>query len=706
MRWPIADVRSAGILPSQSGISRPRRPRYARARCPRYGAGRRGGQVLIITLIAMTMLVGLIFYVYNLGSIMNRRVTSQQAADATAVSGADWMARSMNVVAMNNCAQSRAIALVPVLDALPLASAISYAETNEWEKGLEWQLKQNITETARSKQLLLSSLSALQTRMATERDILNPMDQAMNHSGFDMRRTTCWAIDAGGGGGQHPEGMLWQAALAMDDMNEATADSAGALAQSNAVMFGKENGVETAMLVPILPPMPARRGDFQNFQYVLQGQEQVNGTTVIARPTSGAGGAIVDAAFPHRLGPWARLFRWRDYISKATAWEWVPPSGGPVAQTRGAGGGSVALGGRSAGGGVGVGGGGGNNGSNRATEFEVTGYNTYGPFSWAMRAVSNYCYTQGQVIGHLVDTYFYQYLNQLAAIKLNYMFSSQAIQSIHESNYVVDYANAHAIAKDPNYTIYSTLIYKIQVKSSVAPADNRWLTAGTYVSNQNNSLATWVSGWIDPEKWTVPKIATHIWRDEWTYQTTLDNTIGIAITYDESNNPVWHDVWMVDWYVWGGIDIGGNVEVRNPANWSSGERRPAPWLLDTSNGDIDPQNNDWDAGVRRSTFSYLGIARTADTAPVWPQRFAGASPIKSVVAVAQAKVFNHSSWDLWTQDWQAELMPVSLWSDWAQRLADGKGDLGSVKDVSAGDLDQMQKYIESLKDAAEPYVNH
>ncbi|MCK4277383.1 MAG: hypothetical protein KAX78_12765, partial [Phycisphaerae bacterium] len=57
----------------------------------------RGGQVLVLTLLAMTLLVALIFYVYNVGGQVNRRTELQNAADAVAVSGAGWMARSMNV---------------------------------------------------------------------------------------------------------------------------------------------------------------------------------------------------------------------------------------------------------------------------------------------------------------------------------------------------------------------------------------------------------------------------------------------------------------------------------------------------------------------------------------------------------------------------------------------------------------------------------
>ena len=97
---------------------------------------RRQGQVLIITIIAMTLLVGPVFYVYNVGDQVNKRLEMQGAADATAVTGAIWMARNMNVVAMNNVGMAKMISLVPILDAQPLAAntsrcqAISDGATN------------------------------------------------------------------------------------------------------------------------------------------------------------------------------------------------------------------------------------------------------------------------------------------------------------------------------------------------------------------------------------------------------------------------------------------------------------------------------------------------------------------------------------------------------------------------------------------------
>ncbi len=130
----------------------------------------RSGQVLILALLGMTVLVALIFYVYNVGDQVNRRTTLQNVADATAISGAGWIARSMNVMAMNNCEQSRLATLVPIMDALPLACEMSGNELTEWEKALADQLARGVPQTTGDH--LQNGIESLRGRMAAQRDIL------------------------------------------------------------------------------------------------------------------------------------------------------------------------------------------------------------------------------------------------------------------------------------------------------------------------------------------------------------------------------------------------------------------------------------------------------------------------------------------------------------------------------------------------------
>jgi hypothetical protein len=686
--------------PYAAGAGRPA-PGAAAARW----RARRRGQMLIIVLIALTALVGLVFYVYNAGEQINRRVALQHAADSTAVSGATWMARSMNVVAMNNCAQSRLMAVVPILDALPVASRMALTEVTSWEARLAEQLRHPIQETPRHRALLRDGLETLRGRMAAQRDILRPMDAAMNRSGFEMAQTTFWALS--GAAGPPPHGMLWRAAVTLDECSQATVASAGVLAQYDAVRFGQANRAETCLLVPVLPRLPAKdRGasHFRHFEPVLRGSEKVLGHTATFSARGGAGGGIPDGQFHYRLGPWARLFHWRDYISRATDWQWVPPSPG-VGQTRG-GGGSVSVGGRSRGGSARTRTGGGHPGHWRATEWETIGYHTYGPYRWAMRRLHGYAVGDRYRPGELVDTFFYDYMHRLADAKLEYMFGSKQIVQTHEPDWITEYGDARAVAARDEDSIHQTMFYLVEIASKYPENSSRWLSPGTYRTNGEYPIAIWAGGWVDPEQWHVPKVSNHIWKDKFTYETTVDWEIGIRQKDDNHDGqPDWQPVYMVQWYLWGGIDVGGDIDVRNPCNWDDEADLPAPILLDTTVGEY---ADAYDQGDRREQYSFLGLARTHDRATVWGRRFAGANPIDGMIAVAQAKLFNHSSWDLWTQDWRVQLAPVGPWGEWVRRLQEGMADAPAVGDVvDAAALDETRQYVESLEAGMmDTYLKH
>ncbi|HUT61752.1 MAG TPA: Tad domain-containing protein [Phycisphaerae bacterium] len=682
-----------------------RRPLWSRARC----RARCGGQVLLITLLAMTLLVGLIFYVFNVGSAVNERLALQHVADSSVISAAGWMARSMNVVAMNNCAQSRMLALVPIMDSLPLASQMAHDEVAAWEKCLADQLRRPVNERTDNRQLLWQGMESLRSRMAEQRDILHPMDQGLNHGSFDMARTTTWQVPGAAGSGPH--GEMWQAAVSLDAFSRATCESAGLFAQMEAKEYAERNGARAGFVVPIMPRMPAVRGNLSDFQPVLQGRQRVTSNEARFQRTGGNGGAIPDGVFPHRLGPWARLFRWRYEYRRANAWEWVPPRGG-MGRTRG-GRGNVSLRGRRVGASARQSRSG-RPGYWRSTSWEVAGYHTYGPYHWAMQRINWHTMgwegRWGGRPGELRDTYFYEYMRRLSDIKLGYMFGSKSLRTIHEPNWVVDYSRAQELAHRNEAAVNRTMFYLVEIASSVPEGDSRWLTPGTFRTNGDRPIAIWARGFVDTQdtgRWPIPKIGDYIWKDKYTYETTYDHEIGIRQVTDASGQPVWQPVYMVAWYIWGGIDVGGDKEVSNPCNWADERDLPAPWLLDTRYGDYDPTNLDPDAGVRRDLFSFLGVALKGHRAPVWPQRFSRPSMDNTIATVAQAKLFNHSSWDLWTQDWQVQLTPVGQWSNWVLRLERGLDDVSDTQGlVSEDDARFAWGYFARLEPLADTWVNH
>ncbi|MCD4699167.1 MAG: hypothetical protein K8R91_01150, partial [Phycisphaerae bacterium] len=163
------------------------------------------------------------------------------------------------------------------------------------------------------------------------------------------------------------------------------------------------------------------------------------------------------------------------------------------------------------------------------------------------------------------------------------------------------------------------------------------------------------------------------------------------------------DIYEIHWYIFGGIDTGGNVQVSNPSNYTDRGDLPAPILMDTTAGDYDINQPHHDLGVRRDVFTYLGVAGRSSKPMVWAGRFGSGNPFGQVVAVSQAEIFNTTSWDLWTQDWKAQLVPVTRWNDWAERMADGAADAsatgGLVEPETVSDFaEYLGRFDEQLVD--------
>jgi hypothetical protein len=727
-------------MPSRArwGTSRPARRGLRRRAAGPAGARGRSGQVLAITLLAMTLLVGLPFYVYNAGASINQRVELQNVADSVAVSGAGWMARSMNLIAMNNVVISRMIAIAPVMDAQPLSVEMALEEARAWEECLTRQLALDLSGMGNARPMMEAGLQSLQLRIARQRSILDTIDSRINtgRSGFRMEELTTWSVP--GVGGAPPHGKFWQAAMSCSEFSRAVLATAGELAADDAHLFGTHNGADASFLVPLYPKLPGREGLFQHFQPVLQGEQRVQSNGASYKPTGGAGGAIPDFAYPHRLGPWARLYKWRHYFTEALAQEWVSPTGG-VGKVRGPSG--IDLSGRSVGSSARTSISG-HNGYWRTTDSEVVGYTTYGPYHWAMEVVDWYANdhygmdpTIGQKLhpGDLADTYYYNYIRDLSNAKLGYMFTSKARKMVHYPQYHTLYPECVTLASG-GAAISKTMFYMVDIASSISPSDPQWLLVdGTHRSNgeppprgKGYPMSIWVNGWVNPAtdpKWrSAHQVGDYIWRADYNIEVTEDRELGISAQIDPySGQPIWQTVYMTAFYIFGGIDTGWDREIADVANWDQFDSIPIPILLDTSNGD--PYDEDHDLGGRRALFTFLGVARKNHSAPVVPQKFTNPNPLRGMVAVAQAEVFNKTSWDLWTQDWQVQLVPVSNWGpaegaavssppgNWVWQLdvtnPAVREQLQMVTNlVSEQEVQKIFDYMFNLSSMAGLYVNH
>ena len=946
----------------------------------------RSGQILAIIILAMAVLVGLIFYVLNLGGQLNRRLRMQNAADASVISGAGWMARSMNLVAMDNMGQARLIALAAVLDALPLAAELAIVELkadqetkDSLAKGLAdqlargvpdgrlehgmipsdnlqttvadavlfmpadraasdpnqalidpaWPLPAEVQARIRSlgtvaddgtgnfaaqglwrtsdavNQFGASSLDTLQqgasatwtvnlpaggaynvyawwsadkdgthrdeqaeftvfhadgqsvsrqdqncrwvdtqnvspsgtwirlgayrfaadaqgavtarvqvrrnapsgvpqesinfVRTGLEKlrreitpglqaqyDALQAVDDALNSAdekdpepgAYPVKDDTWWDTGAG-------RGRMWQAAQALVDFSQAARTAAPILAQADAVQFGQLNGAQSAFLTPVLPNFPAVEGTFADFMPLLAGHFVVyddgaeldmtnlpHGIYAIVGRANGIdaqlsqidsdldgidaqlaalagndpqraalearhdqllqqrlsldndktglfaslhrnapGGGIPDYAYPHRLGPFARLYRWRWPHNIRTGqgpsdpgWHGDPEVGGD----RRDGGQTVQV-----------------------------GYVVHGPYQWALDQMAGALGLVGRRMGLADVTRLSYHLARIANIKLAYLAGVTKPQKVHYPlRWITDYDEAKAFAADPanRRKIIRTRYYRPVVLSSLSwdhagwLADERtfWGVNGHLQPLNDPPVTFWIyepNGWYDVavRRPQAQKLMQNIWRWTRQYPASYDHRVHLYTRYDSQTGQVipW-TVYVASWYVFGGIEISTeDVTVANPYNWTAAEKLPYPLLLDRSGGDYDPgaDAGGADQGWRRTQFTYLGVARASATAEVWDNprvpsvwgpRFASLEPTNSMVAVAQAQVFNNRSWDLWTQDWQAQLMPVTQWDDWTSRLADGVGEAGGTEGaVDPGEVEAMHKYFLRIAPAmAEECLKH
>ncbi len=693
-------------------------------------AGRRG-QVLVILLLSMAVLVGLVLFVFNLGDQVNRRLELQNAADSAAISGAGWMARAMNTIAMNNVAQSRMIALVPILDALPLAIEMTLEDVLAWEKMLDPLARQvqnsprilNLQERA----MLTEAIANLQTvydsgaglANVSKTDLLNDAHSALTEK--FMKGITHW-----------PDGELWQAAIALGDISLAAAESAAELAQLNATEFALASGAESAFLLPASSSFPYLEGDFDSFAPVLIGHVTTDTddddlplpkTAEFESPVSDwkslgqyyryswprnhpIGGAIPEQGDgeveAHRLGPFFKLFGWRNEVYDLSDSERTSSTLGvdsdqdsgssPVNSARQ--GGSITH--------------------SWDPEPELIGYESYGPYSWALTHIMG--------LTELWDTNFKRHIRDVAEIKLGYMFDGGPLESVHFPEWITDYDEAKRIGQVEPTRVKETRVIRIRIISSVQRDSANWLgektvtdpatgqdiTVRTFTSSHLNPEIRWWKRWKDPATFGGSRLGTlPIWEKE--YQSIYGGKVPNIGLYD--NGP--HTLYRLDLWLFIGADVGEDVEVSDPSKGRGPGDGPRPILLDTSDGDYetdDAGRSNADEGVRRELFTYLGVAGKANKtrASVKPAPFDPASPHEKMVAVAQASVFNNESWDLWTQTWQARLVPVTKFgpagyeNTWKSAMSDAlAGGRASI------DLAPFAEFFTAISDEmADMYFNH
>ena len=182
----------------------------------------------------------LLLFTFNRGAGTARKIQLQNAADATAISGAAWAARAMNIVAVNNVLQTDLLAFAIIIPAMQ--------RTLDAAQGV---LAAQTTACAASVVAAPICLPILQAQQVYLSIIRVPVRAAQSVT-------------------RRPSGLLWRMMRGLGTFSETIVKWAPAPIEAEAfnVATSAENGAEVGGVVGrgrmLVPAIPARRGSFRN----------------------------------------------------------------------------------------------------------------------------------------------------------------------------------------------------------------------------------------------------------------------------------------------------------------------------------------------------------------------------------------------------------------------------------------------------------
>lgn len=672
----------------------PRRRRTLRAR-----SARERGVVIIIAILSLFLIAGMIGYVFNTGRHAQLREETQNAADATAVGGAGYTARSFNTVAMNNVEISRLIAAVQVLDSMPLAAEYTVADLEATLTTVENQLARGTAGIPH----LRDFMEQIHEDLVWQLVQLEEMDEFFNHSGYDVRDMTFYNHPEGGGRGE-----LWKAMESLDALSLATMENVGELSQVSAIQAGKDNmhhqgESAAAFIAPFEPTFAWKQYTFDDFrQPVVRGRLP----------------GWVDDTVTNR-GPYDTIFGWRWYERDDPIFNGGDPPARPIE--------SDGFGSRWS-----RGNGGRGNQPPRQPQ-PVTSYGTYGTLTWALNLIDNTIDRPGT----LYNSQFDHRVQLMSAQKINNLWPGSARGGrLFDPQWITDYAQAESVVQagtpEPKYNRWLQLIeLRTETEYPGDPTLLRAIGQRDRVVETETELVDWDIVRTPGRLLSIPgatKIANHIWEDEaestWleTEVRTIRNDLpdrdqviaslernsaytvnvypggratvrfDVEITYFDTNH-----------FTWLGLNVGPEIHPRNPNPPSSNlAGLPAPIDFDHA---LMFRPQDGAVGRPGEPFAILGVAKQPSTAPMWPRLFRPEA-YDGHVAIAQAGIFNNHSWDLWTQMWHAQLEPVQDFAGWVDVMENGRGQANGLPDLSPSEVDGVTEYLRSVEGLAPVLLNH
>jgi hypothetical protein len=705
------------------------------------------GVTMVVTLMAVVLLAMMVAYIYNLGHRAARRVEAQTGADAAAVAGAGWVARSLNTVAANNVATARLIAMVNVLDSLPLAVDFTYTDQTEVNLGDEsamyLALRHRLTlsipdevlrrEMTRTRDQIGPPPTADDGVANADQEMLRQMDLHFKSNPNAIPNVTNYRAPGGG------NGAAWRSMFALDAYSQTMMETLAQSAQYAAAEGGRTNlkssGTSAAaLLLPALPEVPWKRGSFRDFQ----------------RPVSqGLLPSGVDDKITNR-GPWDTVYgwRWNSGGSRGGDYRADPPGYSPPAP--------------------------------------VSGYRVYGPQEWMIERFR----------GTPIYSRLTFHLRRLSNIKMGYVWPAKrndttdaTLARIVDPDWEIDvladnqasaypglpgfgagdndaarrrldatgtnvplcdggqghiacstardYVQRHRT--DVHESLYLVLDLYHREATTLFPVAEQY-TGGNPSSDgstswliQHGRMTPAYRGNPSPDLGPPfgplrsniagvtsvysPVVAPYAYR-ETIYYTTNPNVqqgryangaypeLGIypiVDSYQPDGTPVYRaqTYYRTRYTVFVGVNVGLEKLVKDPYTGFNPSSASAPAPIDLDRTKLTYTDDD----AKRKYLSFLGVAQSTNDSPLSRHIFDG-DETHLRLTLAQANVFNNHSFDLWTQMWQAQLQPIDDYTSWTAAMQDPNVQAIETLNLTPDQLTGLQQYFSSLSTLAPLMSSH
>jgi hypothetical protein len=546
------------------------------------------------------------------------------SAQAGAESGASWIARSLNTVAMNNNAMAELIVKAGIVQALPTAMDLYQKDLKATQAALkdldikdlprDWQPVDENNPIAKS-------YVALKNQTHYELKIAQSTQRYYDKQFSENPLASITQVNPKDNANQ--PGTIWQAVNALDEINQTILENLEVQTQLS-VLRGSildttaRQTEASALLIPTTQnPIPWQRGSFDDFKTIIENDHQYIVTMGYYDYANNPNiAALRQLTFEQPEKIKTHKNRAGQCLASRIRASVPVPTNTHVHK-------------------------------NREDAPEITKFDK--------PAVKDLAFldTLGPLYYRLNNT---RLINHLYSINANYLASlwpdaKSPAKPVYDSQWVTDLDKIYEIMDKQPQRIREIAFVTVQAKSAFAPADPNYGNPKNWAMidhDLNKPLSVEYFKYdkrLDPRTWKqlgMEELHPRMWREVWTQQIYADRSIDVnPLPAEPKNKYPKQPIYRVDDYLLVGINVGAEVKLDSPYNFPSDAPRPAPILY--VQNDQTKQGND---EIRRTVVAQNHVRSLPWSTPTTPMETA--SPLLSPYDLS---VSNAGNCSLWFQGW-------------------------------------------------------